>query len=156
MKKKIMLIAVFFLIIDLVTKIVIDNYLDLNESITIIPGFFHFTKIYNDGASWSLFSGHPLILILVTFIILVILLIYQYKFIPKWRNAMAFGLLYGGIIGNLIDRMLYGYVIDFLDFKIFNFNYPVFNIADIGIVIGILLLIIAIFKKEDECGNSSK
>ena len=69
---------------------------------------------------------------------------------------MAFGLLYGGIIGNLIDRMLYGYVIDFLDFKIFNFNYPVFNIADIGIVIGILLLIIAIFKKEDECGNSSK
>ncbi len=156
MKKKIILIAVFFLIIDLITKIIIDNVLALNESITIIPGFLHITKIYNDGASWNLLAGHPIVIVLITLAVLIFLLIYQSKFILNKRNILAFGLLYGGIIGNLLDRMLYGYVIDFIDFNIFGYNYPVFNVADIGIVIGILLLLLAVLKKEDESGNNSK
>ena len=65
------------------------------------------------------------------------------------RNTLLFGLLFGGIIGNLIDRIFYGYVIDFLDFTIFGYDFPVFNFADICIVSGIFLLIIAICKKED-------
>ena len=65
------------------------------------------------------------------------------------RNHIAFGLVYGGIIGNFIDRIFIGYVRDFIDVRIINYHYPVFNIADSAIVIGIILLIIAIIKKED-------
>ncbi|MDE5889251.1 MAG: signal peptidase II, partial [Bacilli bacterium] len=67
----------------------------------------------------------------------------------------AFGLLYGGLAGNLIDRIISGYVIDFLDFYIFKYDFPVFNVADICIVLGVLLLIYATIKGEDENVNNS-
>ncbi len=150
MKKKIIIIAVFVLIIDLVTKLLIDNSYNLNESNVIIPNFFYLTKIYNDGASWNILAGHPIIIIIITIIVLIALLIYQSRFKINLRNTLAFSFVYGGIMGNLIDRMLYGYVIDFFDFKIFGYDFPVFNIADIFIVCGIFLLFIAVIKKEDE------
>ena len=87
---------------------------------------------------------------------LVVLYIYQKSFKENIRNIMAFSLLYGGILGNLINRITYGYVIDFFDFLIFNYNYPVFNFADIFIVCGIILLVVAIFKKEDLHGYNSR
>ena len=65
----------------------------------------------------------------------------------RYENTKKVGFL--GIIGNLLNRLIYGYVIDFLDFKIFNYDFPVFNCADIAIVLGIFLIIIAIWKKED-------
>ena len=68
---------------------------------------------------------------------------------------MSFSFLYSGILGNLIDRVFRGYVIDFLDFNIFGYDYPVFNFADICIVFGIILMIIAIIKKEDLNENRS-
>ena len=77
----------------------------------------------------------------------------MYSFKKNRRNNIAFGLILGGIFGNLIDRILKGYVIDFLDFKIFNYDYPVFNIADIAIVVGVILLGYAILRKEDKCGS---
>ena len=77
----------------------------------------------------------------------------MYNFKNNFRNNMAFGLLMGGIIGNLIDRLFLGYVRDFLAFRIFNYNYPVFNLADTFIVVGVILLIIAIIKGEDKIGN---
>ena len=126
------------------------------ETKPIIMHFFSITKVYNTGASWNLLSGYQPILIIVTIIMLSFLIYYQTKFIFNKRNIFAFGLLYGGIIGNLIDRILYGHVIDFLDFKIFNYDFPVFNIADICIVIGIFLLVIAIYKKEDTNEISSR
>lgn len=155
MKKKIIFIAFFLLIIDVVTKILIDFNFELLESNVLIKGFFSITKVYNYGASWSVLAGHRILLILVTLVILGIILYYQRKFKLNTRNIIAFGLLYAGIIGNLIDRIVYGYVIDFLDFNIFGYDYPVFNFADICIVSGILFLIIAIYKKEDESGISN-
>ncbi len=155
MKKKIIIIAVFVLIIDIITKILVDNSFNLNESNVIISNFFYLTKIYNDGASWSILAGHPLIIIIISIVILIMLLIYQSRFKHNLRNIIAFGFLYGGIMGNLLDRVLYTYVIDFLDFKIFGYDFPVFNLADIFIVMGIFLLLIAVFKKEDEYGNNS-
>ena len=87
---------------------------------------------------------------------LALLVYYQTKFVLNNRNILAFGILYGGIIGNLIDRIFYGRVIDFLDFTIFGYDFPVFNFADICIVSGIFLIIIAIYKKEDINEVSSK
>lgn len=150
MKTKTLLISIFFFLLDLITKLIIDLKLELTLSIPIINNFFYLTKVYNYGASWSFLSGHQFLLIIITIIMLIILFFYQRKFKNNKRNILAFGLLYGGIFGNLVNRFLYEYVIDFLDFKIIGYDFPVFNIADICIVIGIFLLIIAIFKKEDE------
>ena len=149
MKKKIIFIGVFLLFIDRITKLLIDNCFNLMETRSIIMNFFSVTKVYNDGASWNILSGHRVILIILAIIMLGILMYYQTKFKMNTRNIIAFGMLYPGITGNLIDRIIYGYVIDFLDFTIFNYDFPVFNFADICIVIGVLLLIIAILKKED-------
>ena len=122
----------------------------LDKSIILIPHFFNLTKVYNYGASWSFLSGYNILLIIITIIMLIILYNYQKKFKENIRNTIAFSLLYGGIWGNLLNRLVYGYVIDFLDFKIFGYDFPIFNFADIWIVLGILLLFIAILKKEDE------
>lgn len=119
------------------------------ETKPIIMNFFSITKVYNMGASWSILTGQRWFLIALAIIILILLFYYQTKFVRNNRNIIAFALLYGGITGNLLDRIIYGHVIDFLDFTIFGYNFPVFNFADICIVLGVLLLIIAIFKKED-------
>ena len=155
MKKKIIFITLFLLIIDIITKVLIDASFNLMETKEIIIDFFSLTKIYNTGASWNILAGYQIVLILITLIVLVLLVKYQKKFVVNKRNILAFSLLYSGIIGNLLNRIMYGHVIDFLDFKIFGYDFPVFNFADIYIVIGIILIILAIYKKEDECGINS-
>jgi len=142
MKKKIFIIGLIVLLIDIFTKLLIDNTFNLMETKPIIVNFFSLTKVYNNGASWNLFSEHRITLIIISIILLVVLIYYQKKFILNTRNIFAFGLLYGGIIGNLIDRMIYGYVIDYLDFYIFNYHFPIFNLADSCIVIGVILYLI--------------
>lgn len=76
------------------------------------------------------------------------------KFKSCKRNIIAFSLIYGGLLGNLIDRIIYGYVIDFIDFYIFNYNYPIFNIADACICIGVLVLLYSIYLGDDNEVNS--
>lgn len=150
MKKRILILAIIFFVIDILLKLLIDFNMPLDKSIILIPHFFNLTKVYNYGASWSFLSGYNILLIIITIIMLIILYNYQKRFKENIRNIIAFSLLYGGIWGNLLNRLVYGYVIDFLDFKIFGYDFPIFNFADIWIVLGILLLFIAILKKEDE------
>lgn len=156
MKKKIIFISSILLVIDLITKFVINSTLELYESKNIITNFFAITRIYNDGASWNIFSGQRLILILVSVIILIILIKYSQSFKQNMRNTLAFGFLYSGILGNLIERILFGHVTDYLDFTFWNYDYPVFNLADVFIICGLILLVIAIIKKEDISGISSR
>lgn len=156
MKKKNIFLAIIFLLIDIISKLLIDKYVMLDKSYKIINNFFYITKVYNEGASWSIMWGMRLILIIISIVILACIIVYQKRFKDNIRNNIAFSLLYAGIIGNLLDRVINGYVIDFLDFKIFNYDYPVFNFADIFIVIGIFLLCISIIKKEDENEISSR
>ena len=156
MKKKLIIFSVFFLLIDIIAKYLIDINFNVMETKEIIHNFFSITKVYNYGASWNILNGYRIILIIITLIILTILYFYQKQFVVNNRNIIAFSLLYSGIIGNLIDRIFRGYVIDFFDFYIFGYNYPVFNIADICIVFGVFLLIIATIKKEDLNENRSK
>lgn len=150
--KKIIPISVICLLLDQVSKLFITNNLILNESYTIINNFFNITLVHNDGAAWSILSGNRLLLIIISFIALFIIyfLFIRNKKITK-IETIIYGMLIGGIIGNLIDRILYGYVIDFFDFKIFSYNYPVFNIADCCIVIAAILLIIDMVKEGITC-----
>lgn len=149
MKKKVIIYSFIIVIIDLISKLVIDKVLKINETISVIDNFFSITKVFNRGASFSMFIGYRLLFILIGIITIVVLFKYLNKFKINKRNIVAFSLLIGGIIGNLIDRVIYGYVIDFLDFTIFNYDAPIFNIADTCICIGAFLLLYAIIKKED-------
>ena len=140
---------------DQITKSWIFNNLPLDsyyppDSITVIEDFFYIVHIGNEGAAWGMFSGHtgPLAAIAV----IALFAIYWFREILELHRPimqLAFGMLIGGILGNLVDRMVHGHVIDFLDFH-FPFTipylmptgrYPSFNIADCGIVIGTLLYV---------------
>ena len=149
MKKKVIIYSSIIVIVDLISKLVIDKLLKINETIGIINNFFSITKVFNRGASFSMFIGYRLLFILIGIITIVVLFKYLNNFKINNRNIFAFSLLIGGIIGNLIDRVIYGYVIDFLDFNIFGYDAPIFNIADTCICIGAFLLFYAIMKRED-------
>ena len=146
--KKIIGLSSVFLIIDIIIKIVIKNLLVVNESIKVINNFFYITYVKNTGAAWSILSGKQLFLIIFSIIVIIMLVIYLFK--KKEYNKfeiIGYSLLLAGAIGNLIDRIVYGYVIDYLNFYIFNYNFPIFNIADCCIVIGIMLLFIDTWRK---------
>ena len=149
MKKKDIIYSSIIVIVDLISKLVIDKLLKINETISIINNFFSITKVFNRGASFSMFIGYRLLFILIGIITIVVLFKYLNNFKMNNRNIFAFSLLIGGIIGNLIDRVIYGYVIDFLDFNIFGYDAPIFNIADTCICVGAFLLFYAIMKRED-------
>lgn len=150
--KKIISISMICLLLDQVFKIIVTNTLTLNNSYTIINNFFNISLVHNDGAAWSILSGNRILLIIIS---LLSLFIIYFLFIKKKQlksiEIIIYGMLIGGILGNLLDRILYGYVIDFLDFKVFNYNYPVFNIADCCIVIAAILLVIDVVKEGIMC-----
>lgn len=150
MNRKIFAIAVSSLFIDQITKILIGIFFALDAKVVVIKKFFSIHFIENYGAAWSLFSNKVDFLIIISLGAIFIIYRYMYHFKHNKRNNIAFGLILGGIVGNLIDRIFLGYVRDFLSFKIFSYDYPVFNFADTFIVIGIVLLIFAILKGEDK------
>ena len=152
--KKIGIISLIVIIIDRILKVLVTNNFVLNVRNKIIDGFFYITNCHNEGAAFSLFSGNVLFLIFITLIVLFLI----YRSINKENvnkiRILAYGLLLGGILGNLYDRIFYGYVIDYLDFVIFKFNFAIFNLADAAIVIGAILLIV--FEGSDNDGRKNK
>ncbi len=151
MYKKLTLISLLCLIIDQLTKYIVTIKMNLFDSTNIIKSFFSITYVRNFGAAWSILEGNDLFLIVVA--IMSIILIYYYFIKNKVlnnKNILILGTLIGGIMGNLIDRIILGYVVDFLDFTVFNYDFPVFNFADCFIVISIFFLIIEIFKEEQK------
>ena len=148
-KNKVYLTSVIVLLIDQIVKLLIKTNMNLNEEISIIPNFFSIQYLKNTGAAFSILENQTIILA-ITSIICISVIIYYLKKEENLTTAMylSFGLVLGGILGNLIDRIVYQGVIDFLSFQIFNYNFPVFNIADIGITIGVLLLIIIYISRD--------
>ncbi len=136
------LAAALVFIADRLTKYVIVNSLSAAESIRVIPGIFHVTLVLNNGAAFGIFRNMGVAFILMTFVAVVLILLYVLR--SKAMSAplaAAFGLILGGALGNLVDRIKFGYVIDFLDFRV----WPVFNIADSAITIGAAILVLNIF-----------
>lgn len=150
MKKKVLIISFITLFIDLLTKYLVFSIDTFSDSVVVIKNFFKITPIKNYGAAFSTFENMNILLISISVIILIYLLYTITKVKNTKLNALSYGLLIGGLLGNLFDRLVFGYVRDFLSFKFFSFNFAIFNIADIGIVIGIFLLLILGIKKEKE------
>ena len=149
MKKKLLIITIICVLIDQITKFLVVSNLDLDTGFNIIPSFFSITYVRNTGAAWGMFSNGTMILAILStiFLYFAIKYIYEAKNITK-LNAISYGLLVGGIIGNLIDRLLRNYVVDFLNFNIFGYNFPVFNIADTCRGMASMLRVIDSFVKE--------
>jgi signal peptidase II len=142
------IIAASLLALDQLTKLWVVENIPFNpyhdhdglQDITVIPGFFYLIHVGNTGAAWSIMSGKSTLLACLALITL--------GGIFFWRRTLglhlrpiqiSFGLLCGGIVGNLIDRIAYKHVVDFLDFHFGSYIYPTFNIADCGICIGVIL-----------------
>lgn len=146
--KKIISISALIVLFDQLIKLVVTT-LGLHNKLSIIPNFFYITYVRNDGAAWSILSGNRILLItigIIAIVVLYFLLIYKQEL--SNLKIIYYSILNGGIIGNLLDRIFRGYVIDYLDFKIFNYYFPVFNLADIMIVIGTFLVIIEVLRGD--------
>lgn len=137
-------IALFIVFLDQLTKFIIKKNFELSHSIPLINNILHFTYVTNTGSAFGLFKGFNLIFVLFSIIVVIVILHYLKK-IKQNENLLQFsvGLLLGGTIGNLIDRITYGFVVDFIDFRI----WPVFNIADSTVTTSAILLIILLWKK---------
>ena len=139
----VLLLGLAVLILDQLTKHWIRSVYTYGDSDPVIRGFFNLVYVRNDGAAWNMLSGHSIILILVSIVVLILLLIYRRSFLKEqFSHRILLGLMIGGIIGNLIDRIRFGWVTDFLDFHIGTYHWPSFNVADSAICIAVTLYII--------------
>ena len=151
------IISIILLCIDQISKLLVVNLLTKTDSITIIKNFFYLTYINNDGAAFSILVGKRIFLILIAVLVIVMLIRYIKKNnIQNKLELVSISLIIGGSLGNLMDRVVRGYVIDFLDFKIFNYNFPIFNLADTFIVIGVFLLLLKEIRKENNLDSRNK
>ena len=147
-------VAMLVLIFDQLTKLLVVEWLPVGSyfsgsvlpPVEVIPGFFYLVHITNKGAAWGMFEGYTLILGLLGVVALYFIFHYRSALgLKRPLMQVAFGLLIGGIIGNMIDRFAYGHVVDFIDLHFGTYRYPSFNIADSGITVGVVLYILATF-----------
>jgi len=151
-----LLLAALVVVLDQVTKAWIHARLPFGtygepDAITIVPGFFYLVHVGNTGAAWSLFAGKSAALALLAAATLAAIALWRRQLgLRQTRVQICFGLLCGGILGNLVDRLLHGHVIDFLDFHFGSYIYPTFNLADSAICIGVGLYLLHSLRSPDE------
>ena len=133
------------IIIDQITKFFVETNL-INTRIPVIDNIFYLTYLQNTGGAWGVLENNKTIFIIAIPIILIVIIIYllKNKNISRLEN-IGYCMLIGGAIGNYIDRIIRGYVVDFIDFVI----WPVFNVADIAVVVGVGLIILSLFRNKE-------
>lgn len=140
--------AVIFILIDQITKVLTVSQFNLYDSVTVIDGILDFTRHHNTGGPWSFFDGHIVFFIVITFIIFALELFYFKKRPMKSPlEKISVMLINAGAVGNLIDRIFRGYVVDMIEVTFI--DYPVFNFADCCIVVGCILLCVYVMFFED-------
>ena len=155
------LIMIALVALDQATKHLIARTVDLYESVTVIPGFFNLTRIHNKGAIFGTFSqsNNQLVFSLLTaasFAALALVVTFFFKTPPGDKlMKVALTLIAAGALGNQLDRLIRGHVIDFLDFYIGKAHWPFFNVADSCITIGACLMLIILFRRKPEWSPSS-
>lgn len=147
-------LSLFIIIADQISKTVMVNWLDLYERVAVLP-FFNLTLAHNTGAAFSFLAGaggwQRWFFVSLALVISLVLVIWLKRLGNTARlEAISLALIIGGAIGNVIDRLVYGYVIDFLDVYVGTYHWPAFNIADSAICVGAVLLIIDSFRKSAE------
>jgi signal peptidase II len=153
---RVLLWAIGIAFLDQATKYGIRVLFALGESVPVIPGLFELTYVRNTGAAWGIFRGFNLGLALLSVIVLSALLIWRRHF---WGDSalqrVAGGLIVGGILGNLYDRLRLGYVVDFLHLYHGEWSFPAFNVADSAICVGVILYLWSAWRPLDRRSNES-
>lgn len=155
MKNKIVLISLISFWIDQIIKYIVYKKI---INLTLIPNFLSLVYVENKGIAFSMLSGNRFLIIGVSLLIIILLVYELYKsyIINNSKNTLVticYGILFGGIFGNLFDRLFKGYVIDYISIKVFGYLFPVFNLADILITIGVGLMVIITIKEEKRLKN---
>lgn len=149
-------ITLIILIGEQLTKFIIRTQMTLGESFAVVPKFLYITSHRNNGAAWGILSGKMTFFYIITIIVLIALIVF---YIKEAKNNMlmqiAISLLFSGALGNFIDRVSSGEVVDFIDTVIFGYDFPIFNIADASLTIGVVLLIIVLLKDQNQKGKVS-
>jgi signal peptidase II len=155
-----LVLAVVVFLLDQVTKAWIAATIPFGtffepEAVSIIPGFFRLVHVGNTGAAWGIFEGKSLWLAILALVTLVAIFAFRAHLeLKRMVVQVCFGLLCGGIVGNLVDRLIHKHVIDFLLFHIGDYVWPAFNLADSAICVGVLLYLWHSFKTPPEKESS--
>jgi signal peptidase II len=143
------ILALFVIALDQLTKWLIVKNLELGESIKVIEDFLYITSHRNRGAAWGILQGQMWFFYVITVVVIIGIVIYIQKAAKgKMLLGVSLGLMLGGAIGNFIDRVFRKEVVDFINTYIFTYDFPVFNIADSALVIGVGLLMIQMLLEE--------
>lgn len=157
MKKKIFSLTFVIFFLDQLLKYIVTSKFVLHEVFYLIPNFFYITYVKNTGGAWSIFSSIPYFFVIINLLFLGLFTCYIYKK-EKFSKTeiLYFGLILGGVLGNLIDRIFLDGVIDYIGIQFGNYYYPVFNFADVAIVVGMGLIVIEILRGERHEDRSRK
>ncbi|AJY77863.1 signal peptidase II [Paenibacillus beijingensis] len=137
-------IAIIVFVLDFITKKIVANNMTIGEQIPVIGNFFVLTSIRNTGAAFSIFEGARYFFLFITLIVVAGIVWY----IRRARESgsllliTALGMVLGGAVGNFLDRAIYGEVVDFLQLNFGSYTFPIFNVADIGITVGVALIVL--------------
>ncbi|MDD5131334.1 MAG: signal peptidase II [bacterium] len=144
-----MILLIIFLLVllaDQYTKLIVQQDMIVGQTIPVIHKIFHFTYVQNSGGAFGILRGKTNLFIIISIIVILFIIYFMFKEEKKdYFVKTVFSFILGGAISNLIDRMRLGYVVDFIDFQV----WPVFNIADSAISIGMVLLFIRLFFKKE-------
>lgn len=151
------IIALFVIIVDQLTKWLVVKNMELGESIEVIQNVFYITSHRNAGAAWGILQGKMAFFYIITTVVIVgIIYFIQTTTKGKVMYGISLGLILGGAIGNFIDRIRHQYVVDFINTYIFSYDFPIFNIADSSLVIGVILLLIVMLREESAAKKEKK
>ena len=150
MKKKFILIGIISFLLDQIIKYIVEAKLTV---INVIPNFLKLIYTKNEGVAFSIFNGKRIFIIIVSIVIIYLLFKmlskdYFIKKNTKLIEDITYGILFGGVFGNLFDRIIRGYVVDYISLNIFGYNFPVFNLADIFITVSVIFIIIFTLKED--------
>ena len=147
--KDVCFFGVWFVIIDQAIKFFLSSKMTLNSSVVLIKNILNITYVHNTGAAFSLFEGYTWLLIIIGILAIIGLVYYISKLVHITDYDMfTYSLLLGGVVGNLIDRIIHGYVIDYIGLNIFGYKFPIFNFADICIVVSVILIFVSMIKGD--------
>ena len=133
--------------LDQATKWAASTHLEMGRGIEVIPSVFSLTLAHNTGAAWGLFAGSGMALVAVAVVLMAVVAWWSLRHLHSFWTLTGLSLLFGGALGNLVDRVRLGYVVDFLNFHI----WPIFNIADIAIVAGACCVVIGMLRTDHCC-----
>lgn len=150
-------VAGIIIFIDQLTKWLIVQTMEIGQRIPVIEDFFYLTSHRNRGAAWGILQGQMWFFYIVTVAVIAFVIYYMQKYANESKlTGWALAFILGGAVGNFIDRVMRKEVVDFLDFYIGSYNYPIFNIADSALVIGVIAMMAATLMEGREKGRTEE